>query len=1802
MHTTRVLAALSLFALAGCPRQVIELNSLSVTPDNGRVIRGEAAQYVATALFSNGEAREVTAEALWSVDDAWVGEVSATGLVRGLHEGQTVVRVRYGEKMITRPLTVTGAVLRSLEIDPPHPIIPAGLSQALTVTGIDSDGAKRDVTAEAVWTTIAPHLVSLSDARVLGRAPGTTTITASVQGLLVSVPVDVTAATITQLDVQPATLSLPKGAAARLSATALLSDGSSLDVSTQATWRSSDATVVFASEVPAEGGQLVARAPGAAQVSATVLGRSGQAAVTVTDAALASLELSPPTATLAAGTSQRFVLTGVFTDGARLDLSTQAGWASSNSQVLAIDAGGLARALSAGQAQLTASFGGQSLRRTITVSAATLVALELTPSQPSVARGLTLDLSAFGRFSDGSRQDVTSLAVWRIADPSLATVSNAAATSGRVTGLAEGLTTISATVGATSASVPLTVSAASLVSLQVSPATPSLPLGTRRAFTATGLFSDGSTQDLTAQVTWTSSAPSCVSISSQGSVRGEAIALALGQATVTASLGGRSAGTLVTVTDAVLERIDVSPAQLSLPLGVFADFVATGVYSGGAAVDLTAQVTWRSSAPTVLELSNAPGTQGRARGLTLGQATVSAQLGAISGQATITVSQATVTRLELSPSAATLAVGLTRAFSVTAVYSDASTLDVTAQSSFSVVDPSLAAASNAPASRGEVTALRAGATELVANAMGLEARAALTVTPAVPVALAISPPLLTLAVGTSATLHAEASLSDGSTADVSTSVSWSSGAATITVSNATGTEGLVTAVSVGSATVRAQLGTLSATASITASPATLTALELAPTNPAVPLGATQQLTATGRFSDGSAQDLTALATWTSALPAVVTVSNAPGSIGRLTAVARGAATVSATFASVTASTLVSVTSATLARVDLSPATPRLAKDTRLRLRATGVWTDGATQDLTEACTWASLAPALATVSNAPGTRGRVSALAAGTAPITATCSGVTGSVDVTVTNATLTTIELTPPAPGAAAGFSQQLEATGVFSDGTTQPFTDFVAWASSDLSRATVSNTAGTEGLVLARAQGAVTISATALGVTGSTVFTVSAAVLQGLELTPAVTAVPKGLTQSFTALGHFSDGTTAPVTEAATWNTSAPAVATVSNAAGSRGLTAALLEGTATISATLGGFSASASLTVSPAALTSLSVTPTAVSLARGLSRQFAATGTFSDGTTRDLTTSVTWSVVDGAIARVSNVDGSRGLVQTLAVGTTALAATQGAISGSTSLTVTPAELVSLGLTPATPSVPRGLDVQLVVTGVYTDGAVQDLTSQATWASGDPSKVTVSNAPGSHGLAHGLAQGSATVSAAWGGFTATVTVSVTAAVLQRLELTPATPSVAAGLTIALTATGVYSDATTADLTGSASWSSLDASVATVSAGVVSGVRVGTTSITATVGAVTGATTLDVTAAVLQAIQVTPQNASRPRGLSQQFTATGVFSDATTANLTTSVTWASSAPAVASVSNADGSRGLASSLNVGSVTISATLGSISGSTPFTVTPAQLNGLLLTPGSGSAPLGSVRQYTATGTYTDGTTQPLTTVAAWSSSNPAVATISNASGSQGLATTLATGATTITATSGGFTRSSSLVVTQTTLTRIDLSPTAGSTALGYTRQLIAIGTYSDGTTQLLTDQVTWSTSDANTAIISNAAGSRGLLSTVAVGQVIVTATLGSVTGSTTHDVTPAVLVFLSLAPSTLTLANGSSAAATATGYFSDGSTADLTTSVTWTTSAPAVAQVSNAAGSEGLITAISPGQATISATLGPVSATLDVTVN
>jgi uncharacterized protein YjdB len=382
----------------------------------------------------------------------------------------------------------------------------------------------------------------------------------------------------------------------------------------------------------------------------------------------------------------------------------------------------------------------------------------------------------------------------------------------------------------------------------------------------------------------------------------------------------------------------------------------------------------------------------------------------------------------------------------------------------------------------------------------------------------------------------------------------------------------------------------------------------------------------------------------------------------------------------------------------------------------------------------------------------------------------------------------------------------------------------------------------------------------------------------------------------------------------------------------------GSVTVTSSVGTISGTTVLTVTPAALVSITVAPSSGSIPLGTTQAFTATGNYADGSTQDLTTSANWSTSDGTIATISNVAGTYGLATSVSVGSVTITATSSSISGTASLAITPDDLVSIAIAPQNPSIALGQAQQFTATGTYADQSTKDITTNVTWTSSSAVVAVISNNIGSQGLAVSSGIGSATITATMGSVNASTMLTVGPPQLVSIAVTPVNPSISIGASQQFTATGTYTDKSTADLTTSVVWASSNLSVATISVGGdATGTAQGLTTISATSGLVTGSTTSTVIAAVpvLTAVTISPANSSIPLGTSIQLTATAVYSDSSTQNVTNLAIWTSSNTTVATVS----SIGLASAVAQGSSTINASYGGQIGSAGLTVSAAESTAL-----------------------------------------------------------------------------------------------------------------------------------------------------------------------------------------------------------------------------------------------------------------------
>ncbi|HSN92784.1 MAG TPA: Ig-like domain-containing protein [Anaeromyxobacteraceae bacterium] len=253
------------------------------------------------------------------------------------------------------------------------------------------------------------------------------------------------------------------------------------------------------------------------------------------------------------------------------------------------------------------------------------------------------------------------------------------------------------------------------------------------------------------------------------------------------------------------------------------------------------------------------------------------------------------------------------------------------------------------------------------------------------------------------------------------------------------------------------------------------------------------------------------------------------------------------------------------------------------------------------------------------------------------------------------------------------------------------------------------------------------------------------------------------------------------------------------------------------------------------------------------------------------------------------------------------------------------------------------------------------------------------------------------------------------------------------------------------------------------------------------------------RSLAVTPANATVAVVTTQQLAATVTYEDTSTRDVTAEATWTSSRPDVASV---DGG-GLVTPHLAGTTTITASLRGVSGSTPLTVTSAQLSSLEVTPANASIANGTRLQLAAIGHFDDGSAQDLTSQVTWTSSDSSV-TIGGAPGSAGLASSTALGAatSTITAAFGAISGSTTLTVNAVSLTSMAVSPATATIVVGTTRQFAATGTFSDASTQVMTGEVTWGSSDASVATVAPTGLATGLLA----GSATITATSSALLGS------------------------------------------------------------------------------------------------
>lgn len=511
---------------------------------------------------------------------------------------------------------------------------------------------------------------------------------------------------------------------------------------------------------------------------------------------------------------------------------------------------------------------------------------------------------------------------------------------GTATGVRTGQVNATASLGAISGSSLLTVSSATLQSILVTPVNPTIPSGLSTQFAATGHYSDGTDHDLTTLVTWSSTAAGVSGISPLG----KTLPAGPGATTITASLGGMSGSTLLTLDNnntITLNSVTIS-ASTTIPVGMTQQFTAIGNYSDGNPYDVTSLVAWSSSTPSVAAIdSTGLATAGSGAGVT----TISASLGSSpvrTGSSSLTVITFQSLSIAVTPAAnTTIPGGRSLQFTATGTYTDTTgtaTHDISSQVIWTVDSPANVFVNNiglataiGPAN---ATSTVFATTTLPGTSTTTYGNATLVISPATIKSITVTPANATIPAGAIQKFIATANYSDGSTYDVTSLANWGTGAATNPI--ATMLTGMV-----------------------------------------------QQFRAMGTYNGGTV-DISSLAAWSSSLENVAKVYPS----GYALALRSGPTQISATHDGITATTTLSVSpEVSLDSVLVTPANLMPAVGFRQQYTATGLYHDGSMNNLTPFVTWSSTNTNVAVVNTA----GLVTCVGSGTARITADIGGISPS-------------------------------------------------------------------------------------------------------------------------------------------------------------------------------------------------------------------------------------------------------------------------------------------------------------------------------------------------------------------------------------------------------------------------------------------------------------------------------------------------------------------------------------------------------------------------------------------------------------------------------------------------------------------------------------------------------------------------------------------------------------------------------------------------------------------------------------------
>lgn len=542
-----------------------EVAMVEVTPGEQTVTAGENVHFQAQAFNANQHPLEVTPS--WSVSNE-VGEIDAVGLFTAKKAGEGEVIATVNEQSGQAKVTVVPGALTVVKVEPQSISLKAGESVQLQAQGFDA--ADNEVALEPVWSLTADlgELSADGTFKALRVGTGEIVVEAGPTPTVIAIPVEVQAAELERVEVDPATLTVSAGAQHVFEATGYDAFNNFIEVKPE--WTLSEEGI---GEIDAQG-SFYARKTGSVQLTATVGEIKGEASITVKPDKLARLTIQPTgPLTLSAGTTVSFTLSGFDAYGNTVALEHE--WVQTE-PLGTISADGFFRAETVGSGNLMARQGDLNISVPITVTPGKLSEIKLTPSAATMQAGNSQKWQAEG--FDAYNNPVAVTPTWRvtesigeITEEGMFTAQQAKA--GQVIASAEGV----------SGSVDVTVEPGALRMMSVTPEQLSLTAGETAQMIVVGYDAYGNPTPI--EPIW--HVPD-----GMGTVSADQVFTAQKAGTGRMIIAASDLAEVVDVSVEVgsLASLVVQPESAEIASGAQQTFTAQGVDAGGNPV--AAEVTW----------------------------------------------------------------------------------------------------------------------------------------------------------------------------------------------------------------------------------------------------------------------------------------------------------------------------------------------------------------------------------------------------------------------------------------------------------------------------------------------------------------------------------------------------------------------------------------------------------------------------------------------------------------------------------------------------------------------------------------------------------------------------------------------------------------------------------------------------------------------------------------------------------------------------------------------------------------------------------------------------------------------------------------------------------------------------------------------------------------------------------------------------------------------------------------------------------------------------------------------------------